>query len=480
MKILKQADCFGVPFVQNIDDSQTKYKSTLGGIITITIFTASLAYVFWIGYLWQTNQMSPKISRQNYISDYSLLDLSEEVVRVYYWQDQKGKIDPFTNNILLPLIVYTVNNTLTQPQLISNHSAAPFGEVYVPKMQFDFSYYDGYIYATSDMYIEIVMCSEIYLKPGEKCASPELKQKFFAQSNNVVQLEFFTTSIDPRDGKKQRGYQEFTIQIEEKYCSFVQSYFKTTLFELQNYFLFGYPQFKEYIVDVLLQTQTNSLEFCQKAYETEAIGIVYLGMTGTQVKTTLEYPRLGDLLANIGSIVSILFMIKYFIIFLNEYFLNQKVLKEIISFYYPEFKNIQIKKNWRGRVTEASLNQIKLDINNYTKFYEKVSSQMQQKFSYLNLLYEISRLYFVMRSSKFRYEFQKSHQIGIKISTLQQKDSEIILTPKSEKDYENNYILNDDDADILSYSRRKTDKIYDPISEELYNEIDYYYANKIL
>ncbi|CAK81848.1 unnamed protein product (macronuclear) [Paramecium tetraurelia] len=214
MKILKKADLFGVPFVQNIDHQQTKYKSTLGGIITIIILTVSLAYVFWIGYLWQTNKMSPKISRQNYVSDYSLLDLSEEVISIYYWKDYEGKIDPFQNNILLPLIVYTNNNQLTEPQLITNHYTAPFGEAYVPDMKLGFSYDNDYIYTSGEMIVEIVLCSEIYLKPGEKCASPELTEQFFAQPSNAIQLEFYTTSINPMDGSKQRGYQEFTIQIE--------------------------------------------------------------------------------------------------------------------------------------------------------------------------------------------------------------------------------------------------------------------------
>ncbi|CAK81847.1 unnamed protein product (macronuclear) [Paramecium tetraurelia] len=202
-------------------------------------------------------------------------------------------------------------------------------------------------------------------------------------------------------------------------------------------------------------------------------------MIGTQEKTTLEYPRLGDLLANVGSIVSILFMIKYFIILLNQYFLDQKILNELINFYYPEFKKIRIQKNWRGNIVNASLNNIKIDTKNYRKFYEKVSNQMRQKSSYLNLLYEISRLYFVMRSSKFRNEFQKSHQIGIKINLFQQKESDIVFTPKSEKSFENNYILNEDDAEILSYYRSQADKKYDLIPEEMYDEVDYYSMNKI-
>lgn len=40
-------------------------------------------------------------------------------------------------------------------------------------------------------------------------------------------------------------------------------------------------------------------------------------MKGNQIKTIFEYPNAGDLLANIGSIVSVLFMIKHVIIIFN-------------------------------------------------------------------------------------------------------------------------------------------------------------------
>ncbi|CAK65580.1 unnamed protein product (macronuclear) [Paramecium tetraurelia] len=125
--------------------------------------------------------MNPKISRENYLSDYSLLDLSEDVIRVSYWKDYEGKIDPFTNNILLPLVVYANNNQLTEAQLIQNHTTTSFGDLYIPNMKFGFSYFDNQIFTTNEMYIEVVLCQEKYLKPNEKCASPELTEEFFAQ-----------------------------------------------------------------------------------------------------------------------------------------------------------------------------------------------------------------------------------------------------------------------------------------------------------
>ena len=58
-------------------------------------------------------------------------------------------------------------------------------------------------------------------------------------------------------------------------------------------------------------------------------------MKGNQVKTTLEYPNAGDLLANIGSIVSVLFMVRHIIVFFNSYYLNEKIINDMISYYYP-------------------------------------------------------------------------------------------------------------------------------------------------
>ncbi|CAD8166676.1 unnamed protein product [Paramecium octaurelia] len=471
MQILKKADFFGVPFVQNIDHQQSKYQSATGGILSITICVLSLSYAFWVTYLWQSNQMNPKISREHYVSDYSLLDLSEDVVRLLFWKDYDNKIDPFANNILLPLVIYAQNNTLTEAKIIENPLNTTVGDFYIPDMKFGFSYYNGYIYTSNEIYIEIVLCSEQYLKPGEKCASPELTEEFFAQANNLIIVEFYSTTVDPRDGSKQRGFQEYYVSIEQKLCYVLNTFFKTNLFELQNYFLFGTSDYKEYIVDTQIQTQTSSFEYCKNTFQNDVIAVIYLGMKGTQEKVILEYPRLGDLLANIGSIVSILFMLKYIIMFINEHYLNKKILNEVISYYYPEFKKIQITKNWRGRIVQVRLNQAEINVRSYMKFYDKVSKQMRQKFSYLNLLYEISRF--------SEMNFGNPIQFGIKINIPQYKDSETLVSQKSEKFFENNGILNEDDAEILSQARSNIDKNFDLISEELYNEVDYYYLNKI-
>lgn len=49
----------------------------------------------------------------------------------------------------------------------------------------------------------------------------------------------------------------------------------------------------------------------------------------------MVYPKMGEVLAEIGSIVSILFMIKYLMKEVNMWSLKNKILDFLIKIYYP-------------------------------------------------------------------------------------------------------------------------------------------------
>lgn len=49
----------------------------------------------------------------------------------------------------------------------------------------------------------------------------------------------------------------------------------------------------------------------------------------------------------------------------------------------------------------------------------------------MNLLYEISRLYLIIRSTKLREELLKSHQIGIKLNIPISKEDNYLSSFKS-------------------------------------------------
>ncbi|CAD8200125.1 unnamed protein product [Paramecium pentaurelia] len=482
MNFLKNVDFFGVPFLQNINQQQTLYKSALGGFLSVFIGITSLAYSFWIIYLWNSNQMSPKISNSKYVSDYSLLNFNSGKISVYY-EAYEGVIDPFQSRILLPLVMYTENFLPTQIKLIEDSVDASNGKLYVPNLDLGYTFIDGYQQTSKQMYIFISLCEEKYLKEDEKCGSAELREQFFQQRINFFGVQVESTTLDSRDGSEQITIQDIYIELEQQSCYSISTFLETNFYEIQDYLLFGTSKQKEYISGAKVQTQSLSSERCKLTYQNEALAVIYVAMNGTQTKTIFQYPKLGDLLANIGSIISILFMFKYIIIYMNQYSLNQKVLSDLMNLYYPEFKNIKIIKNWRFKVTKITLNHVQVDQIEYYKIYDKIKKQMQQKLSYMNLLYEISRIYLIIRSIKLRDELLKSHQIGIKLNLSTVKEDNYLSNYRSDQKINTQaepFILNEDDAELLSLSKRGNQKYIETIPEEIYNEVDYYYLNKII
>ena len=64
MDILKKLDQFGVMFTLPIKYKDMKYKSALGGLATIILYSCNLAYFIYKIYLWQTRQILPTITSQ--------------------------------------------------------------------------------------------------------------------------------------------------------------------------------------------------------------------------------------------------------------------------------------------------------------------------------------------------------------------------------------------------------------------------------
>ncbi|CAD8145084.1 unnamed protein product [Paramecium pentaurelia] len=482
-KFLRNADFFGTPFLQQINQKQSLYQSAIGGFITLIIFSSSLSYAIWILYQWQTNQFNPKISQSLYVSDFKQIDFNYDIVKIYFWKFEERFIDPFEEKVLLPVISYMQSDGSTTVRLIKMSNEATIdGNIYIiPKLHFGEQYYNGNVYISTDATILFIKCQQEYLEDGEQCANQEKSDQFFSQPFNVITTEITYKSIDSNNGQIKTSTQDYYFQVEPTNCYTLNIFLQSNLYEVRDYFLFGQPKLNEYINGAFIQTQTNTFNYCKQAYRNDAVGVVYLIMQGHQIKTIYEYPHAGDLLANIGSIVSLLFMIKYIIILLNQHFLQENLIHSIIRMYYPQFKNVKIFRNWKFNINKVSIGEKYVDVNQFKVFYDKTVQKAENKLSYLNLLYEISRLYFLIRSSNSRDQIRKSHQIGIRMSFLQ--DLEGFQDFNSKSDYsqriDGQLLLNDEDQNILSVEEKNQIQSSEKIPEELCNQYDFFEINKI-
>ncbi|CAD8145977.1 unnamed protein product [Paramecium octaurelia] len=479
---LRNADFFGTPFVQQINEKQSIYKSAIGGLITLIIFSASLAYTIWILYQWQTNQFSPKISHSLYISDFKLIDFNYDIVKIYFWKLDATYVDPFEEKVLLPVLSFmNFDGSITSSVIkMSVETTSDGNKYFLPKLHFGEEYQNGNLYISSDATILFIKCQQEYLEDGDSCANQEKSDQFFSQPFNVITTEVTYKSIDSNNGETKTSTQEYYFQVEPSNCYTLNIFLQSNLYEVRDYFLFGSPKIQEYINGAFIQTQTNTFNYCKLAYGNDALGVVYLTMQGNQVKTIFEYPHAGDLLANIGSIVSLLFMIKYIIILLNQHFLQENLIHSIIRIYYPQFKNVKIQKNWKFQINKVKIGDKFVDVNQFQSFYNKIVEKIQNKMSYLNLLYEISRLYFIIRSSHSRDVIRKTHQIGIRMGFLQDLELFQDFNSKSEYSSDGLFQLNDEDVCILSAEERMQIASGEKIPEEIINQYDFFEINKII
>lgn len=62
MNYIKALDQFGINFIPTHKKHEQQFKSFIGGLTSVLLYSACLAYLIYKLYLWQSNQLLPKIS----------------------------------------------------------------------------------------------------------------------------------------------------------------------------------------------------------------------------------------------------------------------------------------------------------------------------------------------------------------------------------------------------------------------------------
>ena len=73
-------------------------------------------------------------------------------------------------------------------------------------------------------------------------------------------------------------------------------------------------------------------------------------MDTLQSHQNIAYPNISGVLASIGSIISSLLFFSYIAILINKKGLEDEAILDVIKMYFPEFNDLQIKKNLFGTI----------------------------------------------------------------------------------------------------------------------------------
>ncbi|CAD8109611.1 unnamed protein product [Paramecium sonneborni] len=106
----------------------------------------------------------------------------------------------------------------------------------------------------------------------------------------------------------------------------------------------------------------------------------------------VEYPKISEILADTGSIISWILSISFIVSKYNENICLQKTQKEVIQMYYNDFIDFKIKKNLLGKIKSVNYKEKEYDPQKSEEILQKLDQIVIEKMNYLNLQNEVAKL----------------------------------------------------------------------------------------
>ncbi|CAD8093679.1 unnamed protein product [Paramecium primaurelia] len=456
---IDKLDIFGVPISLLTDAKATLHKSKLGGIVTILIGSISLTYFLYVMVLWINHQIPPIVSFKQQTISYAELKLSNSIIQLEI-QDFLGDVDPFRkeNNIITPNL-YRVTTINEKPIPLFSNEDKPF------KISID----NGTLVLNHDdkgsedrlemtqFLLVLESCSNLTAVPGSYCADENVINQYISKFHGLIFLTIKLNQLNYSTGELEEITKQYYTALEPSRPLYSQVMLKQQETIIDNGILFN--NYKKYYflnnyelinqqVDNFFISQVIS-QMSRQKQEFKSFGCYLFRIDNIAVSENIALPKLGQILAQVGSIVQVIFLLKYIAVYYNKMLLENQLLFEIVTMYYPEIKKIKLNYFNQLEIKQNSQNSSEYSIQNIKFQYQTFSKRAKEKCRLNNILYEISRLQFIIQQQFGDQVLQQSHQMGGKLSNncLDHQNSKesnrLTVKPANSLDIENEYILLD-------------------------------------
>ncbi|CAD8213717.1 unnamed protein product [Paramecium octaurelia] len=419
-KFLRDLDQFGVVFKPSITQD-SEYKTVLGGILSILLYGISLGYFIYQFAIWKEGGMLPKITVSSEVIENQQIQFDEPLFSIRMRKMNDTNIDPFNpqNIVMLPLIFQYVNGQLITPPslpLINNTADDEFVTIFFDNITLAISKERTVESPELEYMIILIDCVPQILANNTqlKCANSTTRKSFFNQSVNTLLFTTFIKQFNAQQEKINTFGSEVIVALDPSSVYFSTSTLKMQETVIDNGLLFENTYQRDFILDISTAGQQVNSKFFADVINSTTYFINNYQLNGIKSIQYIQYPKVNEVLADTGSIVSILLLTSAFVIMTNQYFLESEAISQVINMFYPNLKYLKYRKNWYGKITRIQLLDRNLNIDKFNSHYGKLKEVAQVKLTITNQIYEISRLQFILQSIISRSHFISSHQIGIK------------------------------------------------------------------
>ncbi|KAM3141448.1 hypothetical protein pb186bvf_006566 [Paramecium bursaria] len=392
---------FGVP-IQLKYKNQSQYKTPLGGLFSLIIYSTSLAYALMVFIQWQSGQILPKSQSTTESVPQSDLQLEEGFLQLSLFNQSNNATNPFSNNknILLPLLIKLINTEYQKPQpIFSQNISSHFGQgsfrqvIIMPELQISLLP----IQAESDInqiqyFLILTRCEQSLIEGYGSCASDQEIDYYMNSLPPILDLTINIKKYNPQTLQ----YDVFTkiqyISFESIWTSYSQIQFQVTSLKINDGYLFDTSKDNIFINDYSITNQVVSTTYPQKLFGYQAYAMFFLRLDSLSINQQVVFPKLGEILAQIGSIVQLLLISRYLFLFINNYLYDQEIMDNMISIYYRGWNKLIVCRNVFGQITKVRQNDVILNTKSYVKLRNTIVYQIQTKLDVLNILHQIIKL----------------------------------------------------------------------------------------
>ncbi|CAD8156085.1 unnamed protein product [Paramecium octaurelia] len=424
--ILKLVDIFGTPYLHSIKFNQKIQKSILGGITSILVLVISLAYFIYVIDQWISFQILPKTNNSMKVEQYSDIHLQDEnpIIQLSYGKYSEQKLDPFDtqNNILMPIGIQFIDGKPQKPFSLLNNKQK--SDVYPNKLLPSLNTLtlvqngnsDQDFQKTTELVIMITKCHQDYLTEGGKCATDQEMEEFFATS--VTYLDFWINlkQFNFQTQKFEVVRKQYYFWFESKSAQLSQIMIKKAYLHVDKGILFNSYSDYNYIQDTQIMISTTTSQLWAPLVSGETYLSLIFRLDPVSVDIQLVYPKLGEILATVGSIVNLLMVVKYGAQYYNESLLENKLTDKIIKYYYSDFEDLKTSQDKQTKI-----------------YYNQLKKQAKKKLIFHNILYELSRIQLFLFNQFGRTLIENSHQLKFKFQDFKVDFEGDVFTAKQQQ-----------------------------------------------
>ncbi|CAD8125412.1 unnamed protein product [Paramecium sonneborni] len=425
---IKEIDIFGVSIPLLTQANNQKFQSTMGGILSILLGSISLAYFLYVIVQWSNNLIPPNISSKQKTISYTEFSFSKPLISISL-QDLTMDIDPFrkANNIITPLLYTIINSTIIKdPVALFSTPEFPYlislsnGSLVLNNL--DSSVTDKEYLHMKQYLIVLTKCSNSTLLEGGYCADDNTIKEYLSKFHGLLFLTISLGQINQKTRELEVFNKQYYTSFDTKNPIYSQIMLKQQETIIDDGILFNnyqrYNTLNNY--EMINQQIDNTFASRVFTYMSESplnldnYGCYLFRIDNISMVEEVTMPKLGQILAQIGSIIQLLFLLKYAALYYNSQLLEDELFHDIISMYYPDIKGYSLKSFIQKQLFQEQNNQKIPSIQDMNYIHKALLQSARQKCRLNNIIYEISRIQFIIQQQFGNHILTASHQLGQK------------------------------------------------------------------